>query len=149
MFHVRALKNAVYLCAQPTDAHLKICSLTYYLLLVKNNNMWLDIFINVHFLVDHKSKHVRGYSGTSISVTRKYGVVQCITVRVYQDVKLILVFCCQVCNYGNNLLLSLSSSSSSSPLCRVFILIFLRQTTSLENTVLQLFCCYYSRCLYS
>ena len=32
-------------------------------------------------------------------------------------------------------------SSSSSPLCRVFILIFLRQTMSLGNTLLQLFCC--------
>ena len=31
---------------------------------------------------------------------------------------------------------------------RVFILIFLRQTMSLGNTVLQLFCCYYSWCLY-
>ena len=38
-------------------------------------------------------------------------------------------------------------SLSSSPLCRVFILIFLRQTMSLGNTVLQLFCCYYSLCL--
>ena len=46
------------------------------------------------------------------------------------------------------LLLLLSSSSSSSPLCRVFILIFLRQTMSLGNTVLQLFCCYYSWYLY-
>jgi len=47
------------------------------------------------------------------------------------------------------LLLSLSSSSSSpSPLCKVFILIFLRQTMSLVNRVLQLFCCYYSWCLY-
>ena len=37
--------------------------------------------------------------------------------------------------------LSLSSSSllSSSPLCRLFILMFLRQTMSLGNTVLQLF----------
>ena len=34
--------------------------------------------------------------------------------------------------------------SSSSPLCRVFILIFLRQIMSLGKTVLQLFCCYYS-----
>ena len=42
----------------------------------------------------------------------------------------------------------LSSSSPSSPLCRVFILIFLRQTVSLGNKVLQLFCCYYSWCLY-
>ena len=41
---------------------------------------------------------------------------------------------------------SSSSSSSSSPLCRV--LIFLRQPMSLGNTVLQLFCCYYSWCLY-
>ena len=41
-----------------------------------------------------------------------------------------------------------SSLSSSSPLCRVFIIIFLRQNMSLGNTVLQLFCCYYSRCLY-
>ena len=39
-------------------------------------------------------------------------------------------------------------SSSSSPLRRVFILTFLRQTMSLGNTVLQLFCCYYSWCLY-
>ena len=43
---------------------------------------------------------------------------------------------------------SSSSSSSSSPLCGVFIHIFLRQTMSLGNTVLQLFCCYYSWCLY-
>ena len=42
----------------------------------------------------------------------------------------------------------LLSSSSSSPLCRVFILLFLRQTMSLGNTMLQLFCCYYSWCLY-
>ena len=42
----------------------------------------------------------------------------------------------------------LSSSSSSSPLCRVFKLIFLRKTMSLRNTVLHLFCCYYSWCLY-
>ena len=46
------------------------------------------------------------------------------------------------------LVLSLSSSLSS-PLCRVFILIFLRQTMSLGNTVLQLFCCFYSWRLYS
>ena len=45
-----------------------------------------------------------------------------------------------------NILLLLLSSSS--PLYRVFILIFLRQTMSLGNTVLQLFCCYYSWCLY-
>ena len=44
--------------------------------------------------------------------------------------------------------LSLLLSSSSSPLCMVFILIFLTQTMSLGNTVLQLFCCYYSWCLY-
>jgi len=48
----------------------------------------------------------------------------------------------------NYVLLLLLSSSSSSPLCRVFILICLRQTISLGNTVLQLFCCYYSWCLY-
>ena len=46
------------------------------------------------------------------------------------------------------IILLLLSSSSSSPLCRVFILTFLRQTVSLGNTVLQLFCCYYSWCLY-
>jgi len=46
------------------------------------------------------------------------------------------------------LLLLLLSPSSSSPLCRVFIRIFLRQTMSLGNTVLQLFRCYYSWCLY-
>ena len=45
--------------------------------------------------------------------------------------------------------LLLSSSSSSSPLCRVFIFIFLRETMSLGNTVLQLFFCYYSWCLVS
>ena len=44
--------------------------------------------------------------------------------------------------------LLLSLSLSSSPLCRVFILIFLRQTMSLGNKVLQLFCCYYSWRLY-
>ena len=46
------------------------------------------------------------------------------------------------------LLLLLLSLSSSSLLCRVFILIFLRQTMTLRNTVLQLFCCFYSWCLY-
>jgi len=51
-------------------------------------------------------------------------------------------------NCDDTKLLLLLSSSSSSPLCRVFILIFLRQTMSLGNTVLQLFCCYYSWCLY-
>ena len=48
-----------------------------------------------------------------------------------------------------SLLLLLLLLLSSSPLCRVFILIFLRQTMSLGNTVLQLFCCYYSWCVYS
>ena len=43
---------------------------------------------------------------------------------------------------------SSSSSSSPSPLCRLFILTFLRQTMSLGNTVLRLFCCYYSWCLH-
>jgi hypothetical protein len=37
--------------------------------------------------------------------------------------------------------------SSSSPLCRVFILISLEQTMSLGNTVLHLFCSYYSWCI--
>ena len=38
--------------------------------------------------------------------------------------------------------------SSLSPLYRVFIHIFLRQTMSLVNTVFQLFCHYYLWCLY-
>jgi hypothetical protein len=42
------------------------------------------------------------------------------------------------------LLLSSSSSSPPPPLCRVFIFIFLTQTMSLGNTVLQPFCCSYS-----
>jgi hypothetical protein len=47
------------------------------------------------------------------------------------------------------LLLLLSSSSSSlSPLCRVFIHVFPRQTVSLGNTLLQLFCRYCLWCLY-
>ena len=51
------------------------------------------------------------------------------------------------------LLLLLSSSlllllSSMSPLCRVSTLIFLRKTMSLGNTVLQLFWCNYSWCVY-
>jgi len=50
-------------------------------------------------------------------------------------------------NWTELLLLS-SSSSSSFPSCRVCIIISLRQTMSLGNTVLQLFCCYYSLCLY-
>ena len=44
----------------------------------------------------------------------------------------------------HNLLLLLSLS----PLCRVFIHIFLTQTMSLGNTVFQLFCHYYLWCLY-
>jgi len=47
----------------------------------------------------------------------------------------------------NILLLSLSSSALS-PLCRVFIHIFLRQTMFLGNRVFQLFCQYYLWCLY-
>ena len=46
------------------------------------------------------------------------------------------------------LLLLLSLSLSLSPLCRVFIHIFLRQTMSLGNTAFQLFCHYYLWCLY-
>ena len=57
------------------------------------------------------------------------------------------IFCEEYCLLLLLLLLS-SSSSSSSLLYRVFILIFLRQTMSLGNAVLQLFCCYYSWCLY-
>ena len=38
--------------------------------------------------------------------------------------------------------------SSVSPLCRVSTLIFLRQSMSLGNTVLQLFWCNYSWCVY-
>jgi hypothetical protein len=41
-----------------------------------------------------------------------------------------------------------SSSSSVSPLCTVSTLIFLRQTMSLGNTVLQLFWFNYSWCSY-
>ena len=48
----------------------------------------------------------------------------------------------------NYILLLLLLLLSSSPLCRVFLLISLKQTMSLGNTVLQLFCCYYSWCLY-
>ena len=36
---------------------------------------------------------------------------------------------------------------SSFPLCTVFTLIYPKQTTSLDNTVLQLFCIYYSQCI--
>jgi hypothetical protein len=61
------------------------------------------------------------------------------------------------CVSGNNLLCNLtlsllSSSSSLSPLCRVYIYIyipiFLKQTTSLGNTLLQLFSSYCLWCLY-
>jgi hypothetical protein len=44
--------------------------------------------------------------------------------------------------------LLLLSSSSLSPLCRVFIHIFLRQTMSLRKTMLQLFCRYCLWCPY-
>jgi hypothetical protein len=43
---------------------------------------------------------------------------------------------------------SLLLLSSVSPLCRVSTLIFLRQTMSLGNTVLQVFWCNYSWCVY-
>jgi hypothetical protein len=46
------------------------------------------------------------------------------------------------------LLSSSSSSSSSSPLCRVSTHIFPRQTMSLRNTLLQLFCCCCCCCLW-
>ena len=46
------------------------------------------------------------------------------------------------------LLLLLSSSSSLSPLCMIFIHMFLRQTISLGKTVFQLFCLYCLWCLY-
>jgi len=46
------------------------------------------------------------------------------------------------------LLLLLLLLSSVSPIRRVYTLLFLRQTMSLGNTVLQLFCCYYSWYVY-
>jgi hypothetical protein len=46
------------------------------------------------------------------------------------------------------LLLLLLSLSPLSPLCRVFIHIFLKQTMSVGNALLQLFCCYCLWCLY-
>ena len=46
------------------------------------------------------------------------------------------------------ILASSPSSSSVSPSCRISTLIFLRQTMSLGNTVLQLFWCNYSWCVY-
>jgi hypothetical protein len=55
----------------------------------------------------------------------------------------VAVFCSSLTSW---LLLLLSSSLS--PLCRVFIHIFLKQTMSLGNTLLQLFCCYCLWCLY-
>jgi hypothetical protein len=45
-------------------------------------------------------------------------------------------------NNNNNNNSKLLSTSSLSPLCRVFIHIFLRQTMSLRNTMLLLFCLY-------
>jgi len=51
-------------------------------------------------------------------------------------------FCCCCCWWWRLLLLL------SSHLCRIFILIFLRQTMSLGNRVLQLVCCYSSWRLY-
>ena len=48
----------------------------------------------------------------------------------------------------NDIIIIIIMSSLSSSLCRVCILIFLKQTMSLGNTVLQLFCCYYSWYLY-
>ena len=55
---------------------------------------------------------------------------------------------CNTIYFLLSILLFLLLLLSSSLLCRVFILIFLRQTVSLGNTVLQLICCYYSWCLY-
>jgi len=44
-------------------------------------------------LIDHISKqHVTCYSETSTSITRKYGVVQCTTVRAYEGANLIVAF---------------------------------------------------------
>ena len=45
------------------------------------------------------------------------------------------------------ILSSTSSSSSASPSCRVFTLMFVKQTMPLRNTVLQLFYSYYSWCI--
>ena len=74
------------------------------------------------------------------------------TFRSMSAVSNMAVFCSSLTSWFPGmlllLLLLLLSSSSSSPLCRVFILIFLRQVISLGNTVLQLFCCFYSWCLY-
>ena len=63
-------------------------------------------------------------------------------------IDLLCMYVTQVLRFSEHffLLSSSSSSSSSTPLSRV--LIFLRQTMSLGNTVLELFCCFYSWCLY-
>ena len=112
------------------------------------------VFVNIH---DDFHKRARPYAALQPKVLLIFleeimpadSFEQADTCRL---IDCIVVLCC-VCdstvrNYILLLLLLLSSSSSSSPLCRVFILIFLRQTMSLGNTVLQLFCCFYSWCLY-
>jgi hypothetical protein len=55
-------------------------------------------------------------------------------------------FSLQMMTLKNICIIIIIIMSSTSQLCRVFTLIFLRQTMSLGNTVLQLFWCYYSWC---
>ena len=98
-----------------------------------------SVLISATQFLDHKM-----YPPLPTTVTRKrkiFGSLLCLFMYVHNNH-------CHRTTAHLQLNLLLLSSSSSSSLCRVFILIFLRQSMSLGNTVLQLFCCYCSWCLY-
>ena len=94
---------------------------------------------HIRFLSIHKLLYFNLFSASFCTTFLSADIATSISVHVSSFLFLIII---------SALLLLLSSSSSSFLLCRVFILTYLRQIMSLGNTVLQLFCCYYSWCLY-
>ena len=117
---------------------------------VQKLGICLPLIIIIIIIIISFMKGIYTYIPKTNCVPTQYSVAAILLLLFMVLISLVSVLNLMYCYISTLQLLLLlsSSSSSSSPLCRVFILIFLRQTVSLRNTVLQLFCCYYSRCLY-
>ena len=104
---------------------------------------------HIRCIFTHKLLYFNLFSASFCTTFLSAGIATSISVHVFSFLFLIIIFdlfavtSLSVCT-ARLLLLLLSSS----PLCRVFIHIFLRQTMSLGNTVFQLFCHYYLWCPY-
>jgi hypothetical protein len=109
----------------------------------------VNIIINIIIIIISFMQGIYTYIPETNCVPRECSVAAVLSLLFMVLIPLVSVLNLLYFYISTSLLLlssSSSSSSSSSPLYRVFILIFVRQTMSLGNTVLQLFCWYYSWC---